>query len=343
MTAPLLVRAARREAVERTPVWFMRQAGRSLPEYRAIRERHGFFEVAHTPELCAEVTLQPVRRHGVDAAVMFADIMTPVMGMGIDVDLVEGVGPVVDRPIASAADVERLRVPDPDEAFAPVLEAVRLVRGELDADRAVIGFCGGPFTVAGYLVEGRPSRELPRTKALMLSEPETWDALMAKLAEVFAAYLVAKVRAGADVVQLFDSWVGTLSPALYRDRVAPWSAAILAAVDVPTIHFGTGASHLLPDMAAAGGDVIGLDWRVPLDDGWSAVPGRAVQGNLDPAVLGAPWDVVEHEALDVLARAGGRPGHVFNLGHGVLPGTDPDQLTRLAHLVHERTEATVAA
>ena len=343
MTAPLLVRAARRETVERTPVWFMRQAGRSLPEYRAIRERHGFFEVAHTPELCAEVTLQPVRRHGVDAAVMFADIMTPVIGMGIDVDLVEGVGPVVDRPIASAADVERLRVPDPDEAFAPVLDAVRLVRGELDADRAVIGFCGGPFTVAGYLVEGRPSRELPRTKALMLSEPETWDALMAKLAEVFAAYLVAKVRAGADVVQLFDSWVGTLSPALYRDRVAPWSTAILAAVDVPTIHFGTGASHLLPDMAAAGGDVIGLDWRVPLDDAWSAVPGRAVQGNLDPAALGAPWDVVEREALDVLARAGGRPGHVFNLGHGVLPGTDPDQLTRLAHLVHERTEATVAA
>ena len=343
MSAPLLVRAARREAVERTPVWFMRQAGRSLPEYRAIRERHGFFEVAHTPELCAEVTLQPVRRHGVDAAVMFADIMTPVIGMGIDVDLVEGVGPVVDRPIASAADVERLRVPDPDEAFAPVLEAVRLVRGELDPDRAVIGFCGGPFTVAGYLVEGRPSRELPRTKALMLSEPETWDALMAKLAEVFAAYLVAKVRAGADVVQLFDSWVGTLSPALYRDRVAPWSAAILAAVDVPTIHFGTGASHLLVDMAAAGGDVIGLDWRVPLDDGWSAVPGRAVQGNLDPAALGAPWGVVEREALDVLARAGGRPGHVFNLGHGVLPGTDPDVLTRLAHLVHERTEATVAA
>jgi uroporphyrinogen decarboxylase len=343
MTAPLLVRAARREAVERTPLWFMRQAGRSLPEYRAIRERHGFFEVAHTPELCAEVTLQPVRRHGVDAAVMFADIMTPVVGMGVDVDLVEGVGPVVDRPIASGADVERLRVPDPDEAFAPVLEAVRLVRSELDADRAVIGFCGGPFTVAGYLVEGRPSRELPRTKALMLSEPETWDALMAKLAEVFAAYLAAKVRAGADIVQLFDSWVGTLSPALYRDRVAPWSAAILAAVDVPTIHFGTGASHLLPDMAAAGGDVIGLDWRVPLDDGWSAVPGRAVQGNLDPAALGAPWDVVEREALDVLARAGGRPGHVFNLGHGVLPGTDPDVLTRLAHLVHERTEATVAA
>ena len=343
MTAPLLVRAARREAVERTPVWFMRQAGRSLPEYRAIRDRHGFFEVAHTPELCAEVTLQPVRRHGVDAAVMFADIMTPVIGMGIDVELVEGVGPVVDRPIASAADVERLRVPDPDEAFARVLEAIRLVRGRArprpGGDRLL------RWPVHGCRLSRRRAAE-PRAspdEGTDVSEPKIWDALMAKLAQVFAAYLVAKVRAGADVVQLFDSWVGTLSPALYRDRVAPWSASILAAVDVPTIHFGTGASHLLPDMAAAGGDVIGLDWRVPLDDGWSVVPGCAVQGNLDPAALGAPWERVEREALDVLARAGGRPGHVFNLGHGVLPGTDPDQLTRLAHLVHERTEATVAA
>ena len=343
MAAPLLVRAARREPVERTPVWFMRQAGRSLPEYRALRERHSFFELAGTPELCAEVTLQPVRRHGVDAAVMFADIMTPVLGMGVDVDLVEGVGPVIERPIRSAADVQRLRVPDPDEAFAHVLEAVRLVRAELRPEQAVVGFCGGPFTVAGYLVEGRPSRELPRTKALMLSEPETWDALMAKLAETFAAYVAAKARAGADVVQLFDSWVGTLSSPLYRERVSPWSAAILAAVDVPTIHFGTGAAHLLPDMATAGGDVIGLDWRLPLDDGWAVVGDRAVQGNLDPAALGAPWEVVEHETLDVLARAGGRAGHVFNLGHGVLPDTDPDVLTRLAALVHERTEATVAA
>jgi uroporphyrinogen decarboxylase len=341
MHAPLLVRAARREPIERTPVWFMRQAGRSLPEYRAIRERHGFFEIAHTPELCAEVTLQPVVRHGVDAAVMFADIMTPVLSMGIEVELVEGVGPVVERPIRTAGDVERLVVPDPD-AFAPVLEAVRLVRGELAPERAVIGFCGGPFTVAGYLVEGRPSRELPRTKALMLADPETWDALMAKLSEAFAGYVAAKVRAGADVIQLFDSWVGTLSPSAYRELVAPWSARILGAVDVPTIHFGTGASHLLEELAAAGGDVIGLDWRVPLDDGWAAVPGRGVQGNLDPAALAAPWDIVEREALDVLARAAGRPGHVFNLGHGVLPETDPDVLTRLAALVRERTEATIA-
>jgi uroporphyrinogen decarboxylase len=251
MSVPLLIRAALGDPVERTPVWFMRQAGRSLPEYRAIRERHSFFDVANEPELCAEVTLQPVRRHDVDAAVMFADIMTPVIGMGLDVELVEGVGPVVDRPIRSAADVERLRVPEPEEACGPVLEAVRLVRSEPPDEKAVIGFCGGPFTVAGYLVEGRPSRELPRTKALMLSEPETWDALMAKLADVFAAYVAAKVRAGADVVQLFDSWVGTLSPPQYRARVAPWSARILAAVDVPTIHFGTGASHLREGAALA--------------------------------------------------------------------------------------------
>ncbi|HET9287450.1 MAG TPA: uroporphyrinogen decarboxylase [Gaiella sp.] len=342
MHAPLLVRAARREPVERTPVWFMRQAGRSLPEYRAIRERHAFFEVARTPELCAEVTLQPVRRHGVDAAVMFADIMTPVVEMGIDVELVEGVGPVVERPVRSAADVERLHVPEA-EAFEPVLEAVRMVRGELGRDKAVIGFCGGPFTVAGYLVEGRPSRELPRTKALMLGEPGTWEALMAVLSETFARYVGAKVAAGADVIQVFDSWVGTLSPQLYRDHVAPWTTRILEAVDVPTIHFGTGASHLLPDLARAGGDVIGLDWRLPLDDGWALAGDRAVQGNLDPAALAAPWDVVEREALDVLARAGGRAGHVFNLGHGVLPGTDPSVLTRLTRLVHERSEATVAA
>jgi uroporphyrinogen decarboxylase len=343
VTEPLLVRAARREPVERTPVWFMRQAGRSLPEYRAIRERRSFFEVANEPELCAEVTLQPVRRHDVDAAVMFADIMTPVIGMGVDVELVEGVGPVVAQPIRSAADVERLRVPDVEEAFAPVLEAVRLVREELASEKAVVGFCGGPFTVAGYLVEGRPSRELPRTKALMLAEPATWDALMARLADVFAAYVAAKARAGADAIQLFDSWVGTLSPALYRARVAPWSQRILDAVDVPTIHFGTGASHLLPDLAAAGGDVIGLDWRLPLDAGWAVVDDRAVQGNLDPAALTSTWDVVERETLDVLERAGGRPGHIFNLGHGVLPGTDPELLTRLVGLVRDRTEAGVAA
>jgi uroporphyrinogen decarboxylase len=335
---PLLVRAARREPVERTPVWFMRQAGRSLPEYRAIRERHSFWEVAHTPELCAEVTLQPVRRHGVDAAVMFADIMTPVLGMGLDVDLVEGVGPVIADPVRTLADVARLRVPDPDEAFAPLLDAIRIVRGELAPERAVVGFCGGPFTVAGYLVEGKPSREFATVKALMYTEPEVWNALMEKLGDCFSGYLAAQARAGADVVQLFDSWVGALSPEDYDEFVAPWSARILAAVDVPTIHFGTGASTLIPAMTRAGGDVIGLDWRIALDDGWAVVGDeRGVQGNLDPAVLLGPWARVEAAARDVLARAGGRAGHIFNLGHGVLPGTDPDVVSRLAELVQEST------
>jgi len=340
---PLLVRAARREAVERTPVWFMRQAGRSLPEYRALRERHSFFHLAHTPELCAEVTLQPVRRHEVDAAVMFADIMTPVLGMGLDVELVEGVGPVVERPVRTMADVDRLRVPEPEEAFGAVLEAVRIVRDELPADKVVLGFCGGPFTVAGYLVEGRPSRELALTKRLMLAEPAVWSALLDKLADTFAAYVRAKTAAGADAIQLFDSWAGALSPVHYREHVAPWSARVLAAVERPTIHFATGAAALLEELEAAGGDVIGLDWRTGLDLAWARVPGRAVQGNLDPAVLPAPWAVVERETLDVLRRAGGRPGHVFNLGHGVLPGTDPDTLTRLAALVRERTAAMVPA
>jgi uroporphyrinogen decarboxylase len=333
---PLIVRAARREPVERTPVWFMRQAGRSLPEYRTLRERHSFWEVAHTPELCAEVTLQPVRRHGVDAAVMFADIMTPVLGMGLDVDLVEGVGPVVATPVRTLEDVAALRVPEPAEAFAPLLEAIRIVRGELAAEQGVIGFCGGPFTVAGYLVEGKPSREFATVKAMMYSEPELWRALMDKLADCFAGYVAAQAAAGADVVQLFDSWVGALSPADYEEFVAPWSARILQAVEVPTIHFGTGASTLLPAMTRAGGDVIGLDWRIALDDGWAVVgEERGVQGNLDPAVLLGPWERVEAAARDVLARAAGRPGHVFNLGHGVLPRTDPDAVTRLAELVRE--------
>ena len=321
----------------------MRQAGRSLPEYRALRERHGFFELANTPELCAEVTLQPVRRHGVDAAVLFADIVTPVLGMGIQVELVEGVGPVVERAVASAADVEQLRVPDPEEAFAHVLEAVRIVRRELEPERALVGFCGGPFTVAGYLVEGKPSRDFLRTKQLMYCEPAVWHALLDRLTDTFCGYVAAKAAAGADAIQLFDSWVGALSVADYEEFVAPYSARVLAAVDVPTIHFGTGTTHLLPAMAAAGGDAIGLDWRVPLDQGWLAAgPEQAVQGNLDPAVLLGPWERVEAAALDVLARAGGRPGHVFNLGHGVLPDTNPDDLGRLVGLVHERTTKALA-
>jgi uroporphyrinogen decarboxylase len=338
MTEPLLVRACRLEPVERTPVWFMRQAGRSLPEYRELRKRYNLFEVCRRPELCAEVTLQPVRAHGVDAAVMFADIMLPVLGMGIDVELVENVGPVVAEPIRSAADVERLGVPDPEEAVPFILEAIRLVRSELPAEKALVGFCGGPFTVAGYLIEGKPSRDFTNVKTLMYREPEVWHALAEKLAETSARYLAAQVEAGAEVIQVFDSWVGALSPSDYEEFVAPYSARMLSSVDVPTIHFGTGTAHLLQNMAAAGGEVIGLDWRIPLDRGWEAVgESKGIQGNLDPALLLGPWDRVEAGTLDVLARAGGRPGHVFNLGHGVLPDTHPKVLARLRSLVHQCT------
>jgi uroporphyrinogen decarboxylase len=343
MSEPLLVRAARRERVERTPVWFMRQAGRSLPEYREIRRRHGLFDVCRQPELCAEVTLQPVRRHGVDAAVMFADIMLPVLGMGIDVDLVEDVGPVVASPIESLADVERLGVPEPEESVPFILEAVRLVRAELPPEAALVGFCGGPFTVAGYLIEGKPSRDFVKVKTMMYREPATWHALMEKLAAAFALYVDAKVRAGADVIQLFDSWVGALAPGDYEEFVAPYSARILAAVDAPTIHFGTGTAMLLGAMAEAGGDVIGLDWRIPLARGWAEVGSdRGIQGNLDPALLLGPWDRVEAAALAIIEAAAGRPGHIFNLGHGVLPATEPDDLGRLVELVHHET-ARVAA
>jgi uroporphyrinogen decarboxylase len=335
---PLLVRACRREPVERTPVWFMRQAGRSLPEYRELRKQYGLFDIVARPDVCAEVTLQPVRRHDVDAAVMFTDIMFPVLGMGVDVQLVENVGPVIARPIRTRADVDRLVVPAPEESVSTILEAVRLVRADLRDDQAVIGFCGGPFTVAGYLVEGKPSREFATVKTLMYREPSTWHALMEKLAETSARYVAAKVRAGADVIQLFDSWVGALSPSDYEEFVAPYSARILAAVDAPTIHFGTGTATLLRDMAAAGGDVIGLDWRIPLDRGWAEVgEDRGVQGNLDPAVLLASWERIESETRAILERAGGRPGHVFNLGHGVPPNADPAVLRRLTEYVHEAT------
>jgi uroporphyrinogen decarboxylase len=338
VSEPLLVRACRREPVERTPVWFMRQAGRSLPEYRELRKRYGLFEVCRQPELCAEVTLQPVRAHNVDAAVMFADIMLPVLGMGVDVELVENVGPVVAEPVRTHADVERLRVPAPEESVPFVLESVRLVREELRPDQAAIGFAGGPFTVAGYLIEGKPSRDFKLTKTFMYSQPEAWHALMEKLAKTFAAYVAACAVAGADVIQLFDSWAGALSVADYREFAAPYSGRVLEAVDVPTINFATGDAHLLEERAEAGGDVIGVDWRVPLDVAWDRVGhDRGIQGNLDGATLLGPWERVAAGAEDVLARAGGRPGHIFNLGHGVVPETDPADLRRLVELVHERT------
>ena len=321
---------------DRVPVWFMRQAGRALPEYRAVRAKASMFDVIRTPELAAEVTAQPVRRLGVDAAILFSDIVVPLFALGVGVELREGVGPVVEQPFRTDADLKRLRPFEPEVDAPYVAETVRLVVGELDVP--LIGFAGGPFTLASYLVEGGPSKTHARTKALMHSEPGTWRELVDRLAGISLASLRAQVEAGAQAVQLFDSWAGALSPDDYRTHVLDASARIFAGLGdlgVPRIHFGVGTGELLGLLGAAGADVVGVDWRVPLDAARTRVAdGLALQGNLDPAVCLAPWDVVEAAALDVLRRNGGHPGHVFNLGHGVLPETDPDTLRRLVELVH---------
>ena len=328
--------AARREPVDATPVWFMRQAGRCLADYRALRERYDILTLAKTPELCAQVTLMPIDAFGVDAAVMFADIMLPLEPMGISLQIEPDVGPIIDNPVRSAADVERLSSFAPADEVGFVFEAIRLVRRELEGRQAVIGFAGAPFTLACYLVEGRPSREYARAKALMYAEPETWHALLGKLTDVVIAYLRAQVEAGAQVIQLFDSWVGALSPADYRAYVLPHSRRIFDAVgDVPTIHFGAATAALLEPFAEAGGDLIGIDARQDLDAAWARLPaGRGVQGNLDAVRVLAGWPATEAGARDVLARAGGRDGHIFNLGHGVLPDSDPAILRRLVDFVH---------
>jgi uroporphyrinogen decarboxylase len=332
------VRACRLEPVDATPVWFMRQAGRSFAAYRALRERHGILELAKSPELCAEVTLMPVRELGVDAAVMFADIMLPLEPMGVGLRIEPEVGPIIDRPIRSPADVAALR-PFVAEEVAFTLDAIRLVRHELDGRAGVIGFSGAPFTLACYLIEGRPSRDFATAKAFMYAEPAAWHELMARLSSMVIDYLRAQVAAGAEVVQVFDSWIGGLGPADYREYVQPHVRSIFEGLgDVPAIHFGTGTSAILELMAEAGGSVIGVDHRMSLDDAWRRVGAeRGVQGNLDAARLLAGWEPTRLGALAVLAEAAGRPGHVFNLGHGVLPATDTDLLRRLVDLVHEET------
>jgi uroporphyrinogen decarboxylase len=342
------LRAARSEPVDTTPVWFMRQAGRSLPEYRAIRERATLAEIVRDPALCAEVTLQPVRRLGVDAAILFADITTPLAGIGLEADLVDGVGPVVASPVRTFADVARLRPFDPAATVGGLLEAVRLVRAELDGPAGVplIGFAGAPFTLASYVVEGRASRDAGALTALLRDGSGVGTALLDRLADMTVAYLRAQVEAGAQAVQLFDSWVGVLSPFDYERWVAPIMRRVfggLSDLRVPVIHFGTGTAGLLPAMAAAGGDVIGVDWRIGLADAWRLAPDRAVQGNLDPSVLLGSWSDVAAQARWVMGEAGGRDGHVFNLGHGVLPSTDPDRLVRLVDLVHELGARRAAA
>jgi uroporphyrinogen decarboxylase len=327
------LRACRREPVPHTPVWFMRQAGRSLPEYRKAREGLGMLESCLRPDVVTEITLQPVRRYGVDAAVLYSDIVLPVKAAGVDLDIKPGVGPVVAQPVRNATDVARIDALDPG-AVQPVADAVTALVGELGST-PLIGFAGAPFTLASYLVEGGPSREHARTKALMYGDEQTWHALADRLADIALTFLRVQVAAGARAVQLFDSWAGALSPDDYERYVLPHSRKVLEGIaGVPRIHFGVNTGELLPAMASAGADVVGVDWRVPLDDAVKRLPGVAVQGNLDPAVVFAPWPVVAERVRDVLRRGNSAEGHVFNLGHGVLPDTDPDVLTRVVELVH---------
>ena len=330
------LRACRREPVPHTPVWFMRQAGRSLPEYRKLREGIPMLEACARPDLVTEITLQPVRRHGTDAAILFSDIVVPLKAVGVDLDIKPGVGPVIARPIRSFADLDQLQPLD-DGAVGFVAEAVRLLVAELGAT-PLIGFAGAPFTLASYLVEGGPSRNHEHTKALMYGAPDLWQALMERLAGITATFLRVQIEAGASAVQLFDSWVGALPAADYVRFVQPHSAAVLAAVGelgVPRIHFGVGTGELLALMGEAGAEVVGVDFRVPLSEATRRVGrDRALQGNLDPAVVFAPWGVVAEQTRAVLAAGRAAPGHIFNLGHGVIPETDPSVLTRIVELVH---------
>src|SRR6201996_5519548 len=345
------MQACRREPGPYTPVWFMRQAGRSLPEYRKVREGIPMLESCTRPDLITEITLQPLRRYDVDAAVLFSDIVVPLRAVGIDVDIKAGIGPVVGTPVRTPGDLERLRALDPGD-MPYVTEAVRTLVTEL-GERPLIGVAGGPFTLASYLVEGGPSKNHDKTKALMYGDPALWHALLGRLTDITISFLRIQVAAGASAIQLFDSWVGAVSPDDYRHAILPHTSRIFAALrekgageaggagGVPRIHFGVGTGELLGLMGEAGADVVGVDWRIPLDEAVRRVePGKALQGNLDPAILLAPWEVIEERARDIIVRGRAAEGHVFNLGHGVLPETDPDVLARLVDLVHAESVRT---
>lgn len=341
MSVSRFLDACARKPVDATPVWFMRQAGRYMPEYREIRAKHTLLEIVEQPELAAEVTLQPVHLLGVDAAILFADILLPLVPMGLNLEFVKGEGPVIHNPVRTRQDIVNLRVFDPKTDLGHVMEAVKIVRRELAGKVPLIGFSGAPFTVASYMIEGGPSRDYLLTKSLFHKNPEAWHALMEKLAEILKNYLLAQVEAGAQAVQLFDSWVGALAPQDYEQFVLPYSQRILQAValtGVPAIHFGVNTATLLPKMKEAGGNVIGLDFRIPLDQGWCLLgEDTAVQGNLDPVALFAPLPVLKQRVKDVLNRAGGRPGHIFNLGHGILQNTPVDHVRAVVEMVHEWT------
>lgn len=340
------LRAANRLPVDVTPVWFMRQAGRYMPEYRLIREKFSLLEICYQPELAAEVTLQPVKSLGVDAAILFADILLPAIPLGVGLEFAKGEGPLLHNPVRTLEDVRKLRPVDPETDLGYVMDAIRILRGELK-ETPLIGFCGAPFTVASYIIEGGSTREFLKTKTMMYSDPQTWHALMEKLSGVLTDYLLAQIRAGAQAVQVFDSWVGALNPQDYVEFVQPYSRRILQAAQatgVPVIHFGTGTTTLLPAMKAAGGTVLGLDWRIPLDEGWNLVgQDVAIQGNLDPALLFAPLPEIQKRVHDILRRAGGRPGHIFNLGHGILQHTPVENVKAVVEMVHEFSLEKAAA
>jgi uroporphyrinogen decarboxylase len=339
--AERMLAACRLQPVDATPVWFMRQAGRTLARYRALREQYAILTLAKTPELSAQITRMPVEELGVDGAVLFADIMLPLEPMGVSLEIQPDVGPVIHAPIRDLAAVQRLRPLEPDEGVPFVLQTIRGLRSDLNGRAAIIGFCGAPYTLACYLIEGRPSRDYVQAKSLMMREPATWAALMDRLTDAMLAYLKAQVAAGADVLQVFDSWVGSLAPADYERSVLPWMRRIFAELretGAPSIYFGTGNASLLDLMASAGSGLLSVDWRLNLDEAWHRIgPDRGIQGNLDPVRPVAGWEPAHAATRDILARAGGRPGHVFNLGHGVLPDTDPDVLRRLVDAVHTET------
>jgi uroporphyrinogen decarboxylase len=336
------VRACRREPVDATPVWFMRQAGRYMAEYRALRQNYTLLQLCRTPDLAAEVTLQPVRRIEVDAAILFSDLLLPLEPMGIPFDFVKGEGPAIERPIRSAGDIDRVRTIDPRESLGFTLEAIKLVKQELAGTVPLIGFAGAPFTLASYAIEGGHSNNFALTKSLMYGDPDAWHRFAGQLASVVADYLIAQIEAGVDAVQVFDSWVGALTPEDYREFALPHSKRIFATIQgrAPTIHFGVATGSILHLLREAGGDVLGADWRIPLDEAWERIgPDRAIQGNLDPTLLLGPRERLLNGARDVLARAGGRPGHIFNLGHGILPSTPVENVQALARFVHQQSTA----
>lgn len=345
----LFLRAARREATESTPIWMMRQAGRYMPEYRAIREKHGFLEMCGNPDLAVEVTLQPVDLVGVDAAILFSDILVVFPGMGLDLEFKSGVGPIINNPVRSAADVAKLGVSDPVEDTGYVMEAIKILRGELVDKVPLIGFAGAPFTLASYAIEGRGTRDYENCKALMWSDPVAWDSLMNKFTDTVSAYLCAQIDAGAQTVQLFDSWVGYVAPRDYERFVLPYSKRVLAEVKahgdkvvpdggVPVIHFANGATSMIDLVQQAGGDIVGVDWRLDMAKAVEQIsPQFGIQGNIDPVALFAPDEEIERQVVGILEAVGTRPGHIFNLGHGIHKTSDPEKARTLVRLVHEHS------